>query len=102
MSKFKKGDRGKQPEQKKLPIHLFSCNDCKDKGDMEFKEFKEHLLNTHSISDEGLQGTKQMMMHLDFADSFSSTYEWTLESGLKFQEYYEGERAQDDLMRKMK
>lgn len=92
----------KQTEQKKLPIHLFSCNACKDREAMEFKEFKEHLVTVHEIPEDGLKGSKSMVMHMDFDDSFSSTYNWTLDNGFTFQEYYEGERAQDDLMRKMK
>lgn len=92
----------KKTEEKKLPIHLFSCDACKDKDAMGFKEFKEHLLQVHAIDSERLQGKKQMVMHMDFDDSFSSTYNWTLDNAFTFQEYYEGERAKDDLMRKMR
>jgi hypothetical protein len=81
------------------PIHLFKCS-CKDSTELNFSDFKEHLAEVHNITtSEDLSGKREMRSHIDYAKSYSSTYEWTLtKSGLKFTEYFESKRSKEDLM----
>lgn len=88
-----------EEDLRKNPIHLFRCGECKEANEMEFKEFKEHLLSVHTLKADQLKGKKQMVLHMDGAQWYSSTYEWTLEVGLKFTEFFQKARAKDDPMR---
>lgn len=90
----------KKRNDRVLPIHLFSCDACKGIDAMQFDDFKKHLADEHNIiTEEDLTGTKKMAFHMDMTDSFSSTYNWTLNNGFTFQEYYEGERDKNDIFR---
>lgn len=66
---------------------------------MESKEFMEHITNDHNLTKEQFKGKKQMTMHIDGATYFMSTYEWELETGLKFTQCIEMPREKDDPMR---
>jgi len=90
-----------EEELRKKPINLFSCghDDCKDKDAMVFEEFKHHLFTQHSLKADQLKGKKQMVMHMDGTQWHSSTYDWTLDSGLKFTQFVKMARAKDDPMR---
>lgn len=87
----------KQPEVQ--PTNVFRCDACKDVKEMVFEEFKHHLFTVHNLKADGLKGKKQMIMHMDFATSFSSTYKWTLENGITFHQFVELPRTKDDPMR---
>ena len=90
MKKTKQGMTDAEENQLRTnPINVFRCGVCKDAEDMPFKEFQKHLFEVHKLNKDHLSGKKQMMMHIDYAQSFSSTYECTLESGLKFHQYCE-------------
>lgn len=91
----------KEEELRKNPINLFACGhpDCKKKDSMVFEEFKHHLFSIHGLKSDQLQGKKQMMMHMDGAQWYSYNYEWTLNSGLKFNQFTKQARAKDDPMR---
>lgn len=97
--KIKKAYEDEENELRKNPINVFRCDVCKELPDMKFEYFKEHLSSVHKLNPDQLKGTKQMTMHIDFANSYSSTYEWTLESGLKFHQYCENARDKNDPMR---
>jgi len=85
----------RERELKESPINVFSC--CGKS--FPAKDFKEHLINDHKLLPDQMKGTKKMIMHLDGDYWFSSTYEWEFESGLKFTQYVEMARADDDMMR---
>ncbi len=79
-------------------IHLFKCS-CEEEKEQSFEDFKKHLSEVHGIkSDEELKGKKEMIMHMDFAKSYSSTYKWTLNNGHTFTEYFESSRSKKDMM----
>ncbi len=85
------------------PINEFTCS-CKDAKPMKHKDFMDHLKETHKIdtSDKSqLAGNRKMLMHMDGKEWYSSSYQWTLETGLKFTQYCENIRAPDDIMRHM-
>lgn len=92
-----------EEELRKNPIHVFTCghSDCKKLDSMVFQEFKHHLFEVHNLKSDQLKGKKQMMMHMDGQQWFSSQYEWALETGLKFYEFTKMARAKDDMMRFM-
>jgi uncharacterized protein YlaI len=81
------------------PINDFCCSVCKDAKPMVFEEFKHHLFDVHKIKADQLKGKKQMVMHMDGAQWFSSSYQWELETGLKFTQFTKMARAKDDMMR---
>ena len=88
-----------EEELRKNPVNNFLCTTCKNSEVMNFKEFKDHLLTVHKLNSDQMKGTKQMVMHLDAAQWFSYSYEWTLESGLKFNQFTQHARSKDDMMR---
>lgn len=65
------------------PINKFTC--CNKI--MDFTNFKKHLIEDHKLNENQFKGKKQMTLHIDGSYWFSSTYEWELESGLKFTQY---------------
>ena len=93
----KKEIENKQKQQieelRKNPVNDFCCLACKDSKSMDITEFKKHLLEVHGLTNDQIKGTKKMTMHIDCEMSFSSQYEWTLESGLKFLQYTEMARS---------
>lgn len=97
----KKDEMTEQEEQDLIdnPINDFCCSVCKGSEPMPFEEFKKHIIRVHGLNDGQLKGTKSMMMHMDGTKWFSSTYLWTLESGLKFTQHIRLARAKDDMMR---
>lgn len=88
-----------EEELRKNPINVFTCSQCKDAEGLGFEEFKHHLFDVHSLKADQLNGKKQMMMHMDGAQWYCSTYEWTLETGLKFHQFTKHARSKDDMMR---
>lgn len=91
-----------EAELRKNPINVFTCLDCVNSKGLEFTEFKTHLKSVHKINTDDrdqLKGNRKMLMHLDGDYWFSSSYEWTLENGLKFSQYCENAREKDDPMR---
>ncbi len=90
-----------EEELRKNPINIFQCGhaDCRKLDAMVFEEFKHHAFAVHGLKSDQFKGKKQMMMHMDGAQWYSSTYEWTLDSGLKFHQFCKMARAKDDPMR---
>jgi len=88
-----------EEELRKNPVNLFSCShaDCINLDAMAVTEFKEHVLTVHGTN--SFKGKKQMVMHLDGSQYHLTTYEWTLDSGLKFHQTIKMARAKDDPMR---
>ena len=76
-------------ELRKNPINVFSCGhaDCTKLGGMGLYEFMDHLASKHGVSKNQMKGKKQMLAHIDGDYWFSSTYDWELESGLKFTQF---------------
>lgn len=67
MPKTKKSDL---PE----PQNLFSCQTCNMQEGISPKEMTAHLESVHGI--KTAKGKRSMLMHMDFADRFSWSYEW--------------------------
>lgn len=90
-----------EDELRKNPINVFlcGCDECKDKDAVGFEEFKHHLFQSHKLKHDQLKGKKQMMMHMDGTQWHSSTYKWTLETGLEFTQFTKHARSLDDPMR---
>jgi hypothetical protein len=90
-----------EEELRKNPVNVFQCGhpDCQKLDSMNFAAFKNHCAEVHNLSADQLKGKKQMMMHMDGTQWYSSTYEWTLEGGLKFHQFCKNARAKDDPMR---
>lgn len=91
----------KKPRTPKEPVkatNIFQCTKCS--GNPEFdglEAFKNHLVEIHQVSD--FKGQRKMVMHLDCADSYHSTFEWTLSGGLTFKQFCTNPRHKHDLMR---
>ncbi len=83
-----------EEELRKNPVCLFTC--CG--AEMDFKAMQVHLWDVHKIY-KGEKMQKTMLMHLDSEQTFTSTYQWSHESGLKFTQYVYMARAKDDWMR---
>jgi len=90
-----------EEELRKNPINVFQCGhpDCKDKDSMVLEEFKHHAFSVHGLKADQFKGKKQMVMHLDGYQWYAYTYEWTLDSGLKFHQFIKMARKKDDPMR---
>lgn len=90
----------KEREQDERQLRHYPVNNfiCCEKV-MPFKEFKEHLIESHKLLPEQMKGKKQMLMHMDGDYWSSSEYQWELESGLKFTQYIKMARSHDDPMR---
>lgn len=90
-----------EEELRKNPVNVFQCGhpDCKDKDAVVLEEFKHHAFSVHGLKSDQFKGRKQMVMHLDGAQYFQSTYKWTLDSGLEFHQLVKCARAKDDPMR---
>ncbi len=85
---------------RKNPENHYRCESCESmEYDMTFDEFKKHIEEVHKLEFKGLKGTKQMLMHMDGDYWFSSTYQWTLEVGLKFKQFVRMARQKHDPMR---
>lgn len=85
------------------PVNVFrcGCKDCKQLDAMVFEEFKHHLFAVHNLKSDQLKGKKQMTLHMDGEQWFSSTYQWTLETGLEFTQSITMARERGDMMRRM-
>lgn len=59
------------------PVSIWVCETCKTDG-MKHPQMIEHLQQVHKLEVKGLKIHKKMVMHIDSADSFSSTYEVTI------------------------
>jgi hypothetical protein len=78
--------------------HAFKCS-CEGSKELPFDDFKKHLSAVHGLSSaEELKGNRQMMMHMDGAKFYSSSYKWTLNNGLEFYEFSEQPRSKKDQM----
>lgn len=102
MAKEPRGSYYKEEQElKKNPINEFTCS-CEGVKPLSFDAFKAHLKLDHKINTDDrnqLKGTRKMNMHMDGDLWHSSSYEWTLESGLKFNQFCKNARAFDDPMR---
>jgi len=90
----------KKPRAPKEPVkasNIFQCSNCEGSPQFDGVEpFKEHLISVHKITE--FKGKRQMTLHLDCADSYHSSFEWTL-GGLKFEQFCTNPRQKHDLMR---
>lgn len=88
MAKETKASKAEAAAQlKKNPVNNFICTTCEKSQVMTFDEFAKHALEVHKLEIKGAKAKKQMIAHMDGDYWFSSTYEWTLEQGLKFTQY---------------
>ena len=85
----------KEIQLRKNPVNEFTC--CGKT--MPFKEFKDHLTTDHKLNADQLKGKKSMLMHIDGDYWFSYSWQWELETGLKFTQYTIQARSHDDPMR---
>lgn len=88
-----------EQELRDNPVNNFHCSVCKDSEPMVFEEFKHHLFTVHKLKADQLKGKKQMTAHVDAAQWFSSSYQWELETGLKFTQTITMARDKNDFMR---
>lgn len=89
----------RKPKSEPKSSNLFLCHEHQDLEPMNFSDFKVHLVSKHDVRPDQINGTKQMMSHIDGRDYFTSIYEITLTNGLKFTQSITSERAADDMMR---
>jgi hypothetical protein len=82
-------EKDKIDELRKNPINDFTCLTCKGSKPIDLPDFKKHLEEVHGVTKENMKGNKKMILHMDGDMWFSSQYEWTLESGVKFIQYTE-------------
>lgn len=54
------------------------CLTCKDSPEMNFDQMKAHLVEVHKIDTSNTKAKKQLRMHLDGSDYFSSSYDVTI------------------------
>ena len=95
MAKKEKGmSEAEANELRKNPINEFTCCD----KTMNFKDFKKHLSEDHKLLPEQMKGKKSMLMHMDGDKWFSWSYQWELETGLKFTQYTMQARSKDGMM----
>lgn len=76
----------------------FTCTTCADSKMVPFDEFKAHLMEVHHCSAD-IKGNREMILHMDGADWFASTYKWALENGVTFTEFQQSPRRKNDPMR---
>ncbi len=62
--------------------NLWWCETCHTK-EMPFAALKKHLLNVHQIDTAKTKARRQLTLHLDCADHFTSQYAVTVKSGRK-------------------
>lgn len=74
------------------------CLTCQPNPELEQKEMMEHMRTVHFIDTSNTRGHRQMMMHLDGSDFFSSQFEWEI-GGLKFIQSTCNKRSAKDAMR---
>lgn len=82
-------------ELRKNPINVFTC--CGQS--FKHAEFQVHLSDVHKLTKEQFKGKKSMLAHIDGDFWYSYSYQWEFEGGLKFTQYIEQARADDDMMR---
>ena len=76
--------------------NTYQCRTCADNPVFtDHKEMLKHLREFHKITEA--TGTKKMISHMDFADSFSSVYEWEV-GGIKFVQEVSAKREKSDPM----
>lgn len=59
------------------PSNVWTCS-CAPEQAMSASEFRQHLWEVHGIPPADHRGTRQMRMHMDMADSYTSVYDWTI------------------------
>ena len=74
--------------------HYECCNQSFDNR----ADLTKHLAEAHNIDTKTQKFNRQMLMHLDGRDWFSSTYSWSCEA-VTFQEYTKLKRGKNDMMR---
>lgn len=87
--------------KKAIPVNAWWCETCKSE-EMKHAEMKAHLKEKHGLKTEGLQCCKKMLVHIDGATWFSSTYEIIISSGTEsivLNNKIVSPRMRDDIMR---
>jgi len=76
-------------------VFICACN-----LDKEFKhtEIIKHLQTAHQLQNP-INGNKQMVMHMDTSETYSSTYKWTFPNEIIVHQYITNSRDMDDPMR---
>jgi hypothetical protein len=60
--------------------HVFKCS-CENKTEMIHTDFIKHLVECHGLkTNADREGKREMIMHMDGAKFFQSTYKWTLKN----------------------
>lgn len=79
------------------PSSIWCCPACDEKGELTHTEMMEHLRTIHKIETKGLKAKRSMLQHIDCADSFHSTWEWTI-GDLRILNWTSNPRHKDDPM----
>jgi hypothetical protein len=86
----------KYPKEEPKNSETWVC--CKE--GFERPEMMKHLQETHGIDPKNAKAKRQMTLHLDCADTFTSSYEWTVEDPpLTFQQTVTCVRRKGDYWR---
>lgn len=88
----------KNPKEPIKPTSVWFCDTCQSKAEMTFEQMVEHCKAIHNIEVKGKKCKRSMVMHVDCADSFHSTYEIEVE-GLKLTHSTSNPRHANDPMR---
>ncbi len=90
----------KKPEKEIEFSSAWRCDTCPSDA-MTHVEMMEHLKTVHGLESKGLKCNKKMIFHLDCSDSYSSTYEVTVQSdkgAIKMTNSTVSPRKKDDMM----
>lgn len=67
----------KSPKPPVEPSEEWWCASCAEQEPRAVASLLEHLSGAHGIAPP-IKGNKQLMLHLDEADRYTSSYEWTI------------------------
>jgi hypothetical protein len=85
--------RRRAPRDRVVHTESWWCSTCKDGQEAEktTTAFLAHLETVHGMG-RPVKGSRTMMMHLDMADRYVSTYEWTFANRVRAVESITGPR----------
>lgn len=74
---------------------FWQCPNCEGNPEFEHAAMMKHIQKVHGIDPKHVTGKRNMLMHLDGADYYSSQYEWEI-NGLKFYQSTCNKRTGED------
>jgi hypothetical protein len=93
----------KNDNAKRKPVkasNVWKCCVCEAQPEFEHTEMMEHLRSEHHIDTKNTKAKRSMVMHMDGANWFSSTWEWEI-NGMKFIQNTVSPRDKSDPMSMM-